>query len=161
MNKMVLGLPLIVLLMAGGGCATRVVSNPSRITLDEALATVARGLVRMHQIEQAEAAKLGQTNFLTGLVPAEADVTFTIAASGSDSSKLYLELSPVPSAGPGKAGAELGSSYEASRGNQITIKFKNILLEPDKNLLGSKSPEEIAKLLRTLQDGGIRFYRAE
>jgi len=70
-------------------------------------------------------------DFSTGLAASEAECTFTISASGTDSGKLYVELSPIPSTPPtpGKVGGDVSSSYTANRSNTITVKFKSLLFE--------------------------------
>jgi len=66
-----------------------------------------------------------QGRLRTGLITDEVQVTFNIAASGDQSGGLKVEMTPV-STGPAASG-ELSTKYTAQRGNQITIKFKNIL----------------------------------
>ena len=107
-------------------CARGIVSKPSSITLESAMESVGRGLVRM---KHAQVEENGGKPFSSGLVASEAECTFNIAASGNDNGKLYVEMSPIPASTPiaGKVGGEVGSSYTASRGNQITVKFRTIL----------------------------------
>jgi hypothetical protein len=85
-----------------------------------------RGLVMM---KQAETNANSGEEFRTGLVPSEAEVTFNSQASGSQDGKLYVVSSPVstsaiPTGGTG--GANLSTSYSASRGNQIVIRFRSL-----------------------------------
>jgi hypothetical protein len=96
----------------------------------------------------------GEGDLRTGLIPEEVDVTFNISASGAQDGKLYVEVSPIPlGAVPikGNAGADLSSSYTAQRGNQITIKFKNLLFaDPKKTQF--KDPVETQKMFDLLSD---------
>lgn len=118
---------LAVMCMWIAGCASIVVPKPGKITLEDAMKSLGRGLVAM---KLAQVQENGGNPFQTGLVPSEAEVTFNIVAAGKDETKLYVELSPVPippQPVQGKAGAEFGTSYAASRGNQITVRFRNIL----------------------------------
>lgn len=113
-------LPLLFL-----GCATVSAPKPGKITLEDALESVGRGLVKM---KKGELEENNGKEFITGLMPSEAEVVFNISASNSTENKLYVELTPV-SASPvqGKAGGSTGTSESVSRGNQITIKFRNIV----------------------------------
>jgi hypothetical protein len=90
--------------------------------------SVGKGLAKMREAEGG---------LRTGLIADEVQVTFNISASGTDSSKLYVEMTPIPAtpAIGGKAGAELSNSITAQRGNQITIKFKNIMTASTKDTL--------------------------
>lgn len=107
------------------GCATVSQPKPGKITLEDALKSVGTGLALM---KKAEFEANGNKEFITGLMPSEAEVVFNISASNSTEKKLYVELTPV-SASPvqGKAGGSTGTSESVSRGNQITIKFRNIV----------------------------------
>ena len=134
---------LLILLLPGlFGCASKqVVSQPSEITLDRAVAEVAKALQQVKAVEQ---------DTETGLIPAEVVLTFNITASGEDNQKLYLELAP-DSGQSSKGGAETTSGSSASRGNQITITFKNLLLTDDETLLSKKTPEEINELIKAVK----------
>ncbi|OHB77412.1 MAG: hypothetical protein A2Z25_01245 [Planctomycetes bacterium RBG_16_55_9] len=150
-NLMKMG--VTVALVAGlAGCASsRIVDQPSKITLEEALKSVGQGL---HDMKEA------QKDVKTGLIPAEVSVTFNIAASGSDDGKLYVELSSVPvQAGMAEGHGELGSKLSAERGNQITVKFVNLLLAGKDTVVFDKTPDEIQSLLDTLQKSGIQIYK--
>ncbi len=97
-------------------------AEPSTITLEDALKSVGNGLK-----------KLQRQDLKTGLIVSEVDVTFNITASSKDSSsgKIYVEAgaSVAKTLEVTKVGAEAGFSSElsASRGNTITIKFRNLL----------------------------------
>ena len=133
------------------GCATsHVVPKPSKITLENALKSVGRGLSEM---------KEAQKDLKTGLVPSEVTVTFNIVASASKSGKLYIDLSsPLVAGVTAKAGGEIGSQLAVQRGNQITVKFTNLLLADKDKLVFSKSPDEIVKLFDALQKAGVQVY---
>lgn len=148
------------------GCATMVVPTPGTITLESALESVGRGLVRMKQAQLQQ--NLG-VEFQTGLLPSEAEVSFNIAASGKQDGRLYVEMSPIPITPTpitGKAGAELGSSLTASRGNQITIKFRNIAFSkktttPEGVVIieGPTDPELLTKTISALKASGIKVLQ--
>ena len=139
------------------GCASYVVPNPGAITLESAMYSVGAGLREMRR---------GEGDLRTGLIPEEVDVTFNISASGVQDGKLYVEVSPIPlgvTPIQGKAGGDISTSYTAQRGNQITIKFKNLLFaDPAKTQF--KNSEETQKMFDLLKkkenaDGGP-FYLA-
>jgi hypothetical protein len=53
------------------------------------------------------------------------------------------------------AKADVGSSIEAKRGNQVTVKFTNLFLSTSKeSLIMIKKPAEIAELLEVLKRAG-------
>ena len=110
-------------------CATWVVRNPRKtITLEEATKSLGRSLVEM---KRAQIAANNNQDFRTGLVPAEAEVTFKVAASGSNSSELTVDLSPNEGLIPftGKFFGKFAAARAADRSNTVTIKFKNIVFE--------------------------------
>lgn len=132
------------------GC-TSVVPKPSAITLQEAMHSVGEGFRMMKDAEG---------DLRTGLVPEEVEVTFNISASSELGGKLYVELSPIPiNSTPmhAKAGGDAAIKSTAERGNQITIKFKNILFaDPSKTLL--KDPVETKRIFDLLKElGGPAF----
>ena len=135
------------------GCASsHIVPQPGKITLENALKSVGQGLYDM---------KVAQKDVKTGLVPSEVTVTFNITATGSDDAKLYVELSTIPVAGgTAKVGGELGSKLSAERGNQITVKFTNLLLADKEKLITIKNADEIKRLLDAIQSSGIVIYLA-
>ena len=140
-KTIVLGIMLVSLT----GCASYVVPNPSAITLENAMYSVGAGLREMRR---------GEGDLRTGLIPEEVEVTFNISASGDQGGKLYVEVSPIPlgvSPIQGKAGAELSAKYTAQRGNQITIRFKNLLFaDPAKTQF--RNSVETQKMFDLLSD---------
>jgi hypothetical protein len=113
---------------------------------------VANGLNNMYDI--------GKGHPKSGLTPSELTIEFNISATGTDKGKLYIEagtntLGPLQIA---KAGAEASSEIQASRGNKITIKFTNLFLSNSKDsLIMNKTPEEIVKLLKDLNNINIEL----
>lgn len=140
------------------GCATMVEPQPGKITLEEALASVGRGLVEMKR-SQLEANN--GKEFRSGLLPSEAEVTFNISASGEQSGKLYVEITKTPADAGLKKGGELGTSYTASRGNQITVKFRSIAfskttkLEDRVIIEGVTDPDVLVKVVKALEGTGL------
>ena len=130
--------------------STTIVPEPGKITLEDAMKSVGAGLVAMHSAEG---------NLRTGLVPSEVTVTFNISASATDAEKLYVEVG-APAAAPvtGKAGGEVSTTSTSTRGNQITIKFSNLLFAGDDFLIKSKTGDDIKKLFEALNAAGVVFY---
>jgi len=132
------------------GCATsRVIPEPGKITLEDAMEQVAKGLNKMYE--------MGKGYPKTGLIPTEVTVVFNVSASAKDEGKLYIEVGATISdiLKITKAGADVSSKIEASRGNQVTVKFTNLFLSTTKeSLIMIKKPEEIVALLEALKGAG-------
>ena len=78
-----------------------------------------------------------------GLLPSEVEVSLALSAETTDGSKYTLGVSPVAWLAPNASvGGEWTSTDVQKSDNRITIKFKNILLEPD-----TIAPEKLEKLL--------------
>ncbi|MCX5893624.1 MAG: hypothetical protein NTW80_11760 [Deltaproteobacteria bacterium] len=132
------------------GCerSSEVVPQPSKVTLESALVSVEKGLNEM--VKAQEKVKFG-------LIPSEVTVTFNISASGEDSSKLYIEAGSVTAVGgTAKAGTEMGSKLHNERGNQITIKFTNLLLTEKGKYFYDKGPKIIKD---ALENQGVSFMK--
>ncbi len=153
---------LLVLPLLSQGCATVSPPKAGTITLENALESVGAGLVKMKEAELKE--NKGK-EFMSGLMPSEAEVVFNISATSSKDGKLYVELTPV-SASPvqGKAGGSIGSSESVSRGNQITIKFRNIAFgkttttsKDGQSVIveGITDPVKLAEFIKVSKDGGV------
>jgi hypothetical protein len=154
----------VLLTLGLTGCATTVVPNAGKVTLEEALESVGAGLVRMKKRQLEET---GGKDFSTGLVPSEAEVTFNISASGNQDGKLYIEASPIPSSGV-KVGASAGTAYTATRGNQVTIKFKSLVFgtktTDPKGVVtveGFTDPNDLQAIAQKLQDLGWPIYQMQ
>jgi len=152
MHRFILIVAILIIGFALSGCATRgVIPEPGKITLEEAMEEVAKGLNKMYDI--------GKDYPKTGLTPAEVTVVFNVSASATDKGKLYIEAgaTTLDVLQITKAGAEMGSEIQASRGNQVTVKFTNLFLSASKDsLIMVKTPEEIKKLLNVLKDAGYQ-----
>lgn len=133
------------------GCATWVVQNPRKtITLEEATSSLGRSLVAM---KQAQIEANGGRDFRTGLVPSEAEVTFKVSATGSDSKELTLDVTPDAGVLPfqGKLFGKLNGARSAERSNLVTIKFKNIVFE--------ETNPNLATTMSAMKGGGLSYYR--
>lgn len=104
------------------GCGTytpREVGEPSNVTLRKAVFEVAETLRDVRDVTPP-----GKKS---GLMADEVTVTFNIAASSTTTNNADLTVSNVPvGKGPAEASAGTQNVSEGSRGNQITIKFKNV-----------------------------------
>lgn len=97
------------------------VVQPSDITIQRAMSDVADGLIGMKY-------KL-KDKYKTGLEPDEVDITFNITAGATNKNNVSLDVgakTPGPTVVSVNGSASNEQQATASRGNQITIKFRNI-----------------------------------
>ena len=135
-----------------GCCSTNHVADPKDITLRDVLVSVADGLNAMRQVSL--------TNQPFGLVPSDVEVTFNISASQDNSGELKLDLSAPPSSPvTASAGGTLGYHSTASRGNQITVKFSNLLLADPNTLVGQKGSNSVDLIKYLRQEGLIQLKK--
>ncbi|MES0110149.1 hypothetical protein [Mesorhizobium sp. M0013] len=104
------------------GCGTytpREVADPKAITLNAALIDVADSLNDMRS-RTANRDKFG-------LLVDEVTVTFNVSSKATDTGKLAVSVANIP-VGGGVLGASGENTLvaEGNRGNQITVKFKNL-----------------------------------
>lgn len=126
--------------------------TPSEVTLETALEEVGKGLHKMYVAEKG---------LQVGLIPSEIEVKFNLAASAKDNGKLTIDLSksvPEPVKKETTIGGSIEQSSEGERSNTITVKFINILMIPKETLAQTKSPADLAALLKTWKDGGMVLY---
>jgi hypothetical protein len=132
--------------------ADKIVPQPSNITLEAALVSVANGLQQM---------KHAEGDLRTGLLAAEVEVTFNVTASATDANKLVVDISGSPAqsvTGTAKLGGEAGTTLAASRGNQIKIRFTNLLYADEHQLVFIKDPEQIKRILDILSTSSGPSY---
>lgn len=116
---------ILILFVAGiasTGCAYRPheVADPHAITLKAAITDVANSLSDVKAMTKARSQ--------IGLYPSEATVEFNIASKSTEEDTLKIDASaPTGFIFPisGSAGSTL--TNEGSRGNKITVTFKNII----------------------------------
>lgn len=147
--KTLLALLLASFVFLSGCCSTKQYADPADISLKNALLSVSDSLDAMRQASA--------TNDPFGLFPKEVDVTFNISASRENNGELKLDLgAPAGSPVTATAGGSLGFKATGLRGNQITIKFANIMSEsPEATILG-KQGTNVIKLIRALHDARSR-----
>jgi hypothetical protein len=129
------------------GCATPPVEG--KITLTEAMEEVATGLNRMYEI-RANGPK-------SGLLPSEATIVFNVSASKTHTGKLYVEAgaNALDMLQVVKTGLETGTEIRNERGNQVTIKFTNLLFAPRGTLI-TMSPDSLDQTLTTFENHGYK-----
>jgi len=146
---------VLVSLSMSACCGTsKIVPEPSKITLEDAMKSVAEGFNKMKQ---------AQGDIKTGLLPSEVTVSFNVTASATDSTKLAVAVGTPPAPQipvSGSVTGDLSSAITASRGNTITIKFTNLLFAPKEQLITMKKTEDIEKILKVLREQGITVYLA-
>ena len=154
-QRVLLGILVAASLSMSACCGTsKIVPEPSNITLEAAMKSVGEGLKNMKEAEGG---------IKTGLLPSEVTVSFNVAASAADSTKLAIvastpQVPQVPVSG--SVSADLSSAITANRGNSITIKFTNILFAPKDQLLTMKSTSDIEEILKALARQGVIVYIA-
>ncbi len=146
MRKSARAIVVIGSALALSGCVTTRVARPESISLADALVEVIESLNAMADVESP---------LKTGLVPAEVIVTFDVTAAQKTETGAEIEVVPtgIVSEIP-RIGGTWSTEVRGSRGNQITIKFRNILFTSDKELLSRMAPEEIDELLQKLKELG-------
>jgi hypothetical protein len=143
MRKLALAILIVIIGFAFAGCEQIV--EPKTVTLENAMKQVATGLNEMY--------KIGKDYPKTGLTPSEVTIEFNVSAKGTKEGKLVVGTA-VPLEGINASG-EIGSKVEASRGNKVTVKFVNLFLSDTKDsLIMIKQPDEIAKILKVLEEAG-------
>ena len=123
--------------------------EPGKITLTDAMKEVGTGLNSMYEIRSK--------GLNSGLLPAEVTIVFNVSASTKDSGKLYVEAgaNPVDVLKIVKAGGEVGSEITTARGNQITIKFLNVVLAPKDTLLTIVEPDKLEAVFDALEKADV------
>lgn len=148
MKTLTLILLLSLSLVTIGCCLTSKQSDVPEVSLSNALVSVTTGLQAMREA--------GITNAPFGLYAKEVEVTFNLSASRENSSELKVDLS-TPTGVPATVGlgAMVGSKVTSIRGNQITIKFSNLMdAHPEQTVVG-KQGSEVITLIEALRAGGV------
>jgi hypothetical protein len=126
--------------MFGAGCATQ--QERRAMTVEAAMQQVAGGL-------NAFAAM--PLDKRTGLVPDEVTVVFNVSRM-SDSA---AGVNGGVSVDPGKLVVDFSRRDSETQGNQITLKFSNLLLAGKTSIAGSLTPAQIEELIRGLTNAGF------
>jgi len=140
--------------LLSSGCAYRPpeVADPHAITLKAAVIDVADSLSAVKQ--------LTRTRQQIGLYPSEATVEFNIASKSTEEDTLKIDASaPSGFLFPISGSAASTLTNEGSRGNKITITFKNIMDSKMSKVdidLCRKSPRP-AWCANIMQHGGSRY----
>ena len=123
-----------VALVCAGCCST-----PKRepLTMDAAMRQVAEGL---------NAFSAMPLDKRSGLMPDEVTVVLNVTEARTTSADAQAGVAE----GPGKLVVDFSRQRTETHGNQITLKFQNVLLAEKSSIVGSKTPEEIAALCQGL-----------
>ena len=140
-------LVLMIACVSTQGCNSwKIIGDPQQISIQDAMRDVGEGLALMHE-------KLEEKNLKFGLLPSEVDITFNISAKSTDNQKAGLvvdagsNMADTISITKANASAGIDSQVIAERGNQITIRFRNIMtLDPTKTIAGAKDIKHIEGL---------------
>lgn len=150
MKNLGVGMSLSLVLSGLTGCASWPPwFEPKKITVEDAMKDVAEGLNRMYDLRKDYPR--------TGLLPEEVTVIFNVSASGTDQRKLYLEAGATvaETLKVAKAGGEVGSTLALTRGNTITVKFRNLLFAPKDLLVSTMKPGDLKQLIDALHQVGF------
>ena len=127
------------------------VSDPSTITVSQALQEIGKGFAAMYN--ELQGRKLG-------FYPCSAIVTFNVTANANDGGKLVLDLSASPAAGfekslidfGAKANLEQAAAASAARGNVVSIAMYNPGCIP-KDTLAYDKPELVGEAAAGMSRG--------
>ena len=126
-------------LASAGCCAPR---NRAPLTVEAAMQQVAAGLNAFSAVNMD---KRG------GLLPDEVIVVLNVTETKTTSGDAQAGVAE----GPGKLLVDFSRQRTETSGNQITLKFQNVLLAEKATIVGSKSPEEIAALYQGLTNANF------
>jgi hypothetical protein len=87
----------------------------------------------------------------SGLMPDEVTVVLNITEARSSSGGGQAGVAD----GPAKLMVDFSHQRAETRGNQITLKFQNVLLAEKNTIAGSRTPEEIAALVQGLTNSNF------
>jgi predicted ABC-class ATPase len=100
-----------------------------------------------------------ETSKINGLVPSEVTVVFNITAGSKETKTASIEIVPT---GIVDQTTTLGGGWTSelteSKGNTITIKFRNIVFANEKELLAKKTPQELTELYEELKKLGWNIH---
>lgn len=111
------------------GCSSlkpEAVVTKSDITVEDALASVGRGLGQLKQ-------ELAQQNINTGMIVDEVTLTLNLTAKASEEGKLAVDISRTLASGAAGLGgkvldASIERAAEGARGSTLVIKMRNAAL---------------------------------
>ena len=117
------------------GCCSA--PKPAPLTVASAMRQVAEGLNAFSSLPLEKR---------SGLMPDEVTVVLNLTESQQTSGEAQAGLTD----GPGKLMVDFSRQQSETRGNQITLKFQNVLLAEKNSIVGSKTPEELAAMLQAV-----------
>ncbi len=138
MRTMLLGI-IGLALVCGGCCAPQ---SRAPMTVDAAMQQVAAGL---------NAFSAMNLDKRSGLMPDEVTVVLNVTEEQTTSGEAQVGTTQ----GPGKLLVDFSRQRTETHGNQITLKFQNVLLAEKSTIVGSKSPDEIAVICQGLTNANF------
>lgn len=132
---------LALLMFLTAGCCTP--KKPKALAVDEAMRQVAQGL---------NAFSAMPLDRRSGLVPADVTVVLNVTEARTDTTEggVTAAATAVP-----KLMVDFSRQTTETHGNQITLKFTNLLLADKTTLAGTKSPDELMALFGALTNAGF------
>ena len=128
-----------LVLVSAGCCAPR---NRASMTVETAMQQVAEGLNAFSDLH---------VDKRSGLMPDEVIVVLNITEAQTTTGDAQAGVA----AGSGKLLVDFSREHTETRGNQVTLRFQNVLLAEKSTIAGSKSPEEIAAIYQGLTNGNF------
>ena len=128
------------LVLVSAGCCTT--QRPEPMTVQAAMQQVADGLNVFSALH---------VDKRSGLMPDEVIVVLNITEAQTTTGDAQAGVA----AGPGKLLVDFSREHTETHGNQITLRFQNLLLAEKSTIAGSKSPEEIAALYQGLTNSNF------
>jgi len=141
MRGMLSGSLALLMFLAAGCCTSK---KPRALAVDEAMRQVAQGL-------NAFAAM--PLDRRSGLVPADVTVVLNVTESRTDTAEGGVTAAAATAAP--KLMVDFSRQTTETHGNQITLKFTNLLLADKTTLAGAKSPDELMALFGALTNAGF------
>jgi hypothetical protein len=141
---------LVIIIAVCSACTTKVV-RPESITLAEALIDIKKSLDAMASVP---------SDRKHGLMPAEATVEFDVTVTDKTGTEVGLEIVPTGIVNEiARVGGKWSTEVSSSRGNHITIKFRNIIFASENELVAKKSPKELTEIFSEFEKEGWIIFR--
>ena len=135
---------LVVLVLGTAGCCSAPPAPREALSVQAAFRQVADGLNAFSSMP---------LDRRSGLVPEEITVVLNVTAARATDAGAGLGL-PAADAMP-KLAVDFSRQSSETHGNQITLKFRSLLLAEKNTLAGTKSPQELAELYSALTNAGF------
>ena len=138
-------IPMIVAFTLSA-CGTSIDRGPA-IPLSEAVEQIVNAL------DAGQAAAQKSPN-IHGLVASEAEVTLKIQTKDTESGGIQIVATPSQITGITGITGNFSATSERLSEDTIRIKYQSLLLVKNDTIAGSKSPEELIEMLKSLKESG-------